>query len=172
MIAPVALLPAGLALVFALIALTRPSAVHALVWLVAALLSLAVAFFAMGASFAGAVQILIYAGAIMAVFVFVVMTVDSAPDAIAAESARISGAWRLPAAAAAALLAALVLRLGPAEPALAPADDTQQASEVGALLFGPWAAAVEIAGFLLLAALLGARHLGRRPSAERMEDSP
>jgi NADH-quinone oxidoreductase subunit J len=166
MITPLALLPAGLALAFCLVAVTRPNVVHALIWLVGALLSLAVTFFSLGAGFAGAVQILIYAGAIMAVFVFVVMTVDSAPDAIAAERARIAGAWKLPALATAALFAALALRLGPTEPAAAQGGAVP-AREVGALLFGPWAVAVEIAGFLLLAALLGARHLGRRSGGDR-----
>ncbi len=166
-----ALLPAALALAFALVAVTRPNVVHALIWLVAALLSLAVTFFALGAGFAGAVQVLIYAGAIMAVFVFVVMTVDSAPEAIAAERARFARAWPVPAVAAAALFAALALRLGPAGPAAAPGGAVP-AREVGALLFGPWAVTVEIAGFLLLAALLGARHLGRRPARDRDGGAP
>jgi NADH-quinone oxidoreductase subunit J len=169
---PLALLPAALALALCLVAVTRPNVVHALIWLVAALLSLAASFFALGAGFAGAVQILIYAGAIMAVFVFVVMTVDSAPSAIAAERERIAKAWPLPAIAAAGLFAALAVRLGPAEPAATATGGAVPAREVGALLFGPWAVAVEISGFLLLAALLGARHLGRRPTRDTEGEAP
>lgn len=167
-----ALLPAALSLVACALAVTRPNVVHALIWLVAALLGLAATFFALGAGFAGAVQILIYAGAIMAVFVFVVMTVDSGPDAIAAEQSRIARAWPLPALAALALLAILALQLRPDDAGLTPAGGAVSARAVGALLFGPWAVAVEVAGFLLLAALLGARNLGRRPPPDAGGDSP
>jgi NADH-quinone oxidoreductase subunit J len=126
---------AAVALVSAALAVTRTTIVHSIIWIVATLLSLAAAFFALGAGFAGAIQILIYAGAITVVFVFVVMTVDVSPEARARERARLSGAWRAPAA------------VGP--------------KALGELLFGRWAAVVELASFLLLAALLGVRHLAR-----------
>jgi NADH-quinone oxidoreductase subunit J len=150
------------ALVSAALAVTRPNVVHGLIWLVATLLSLAAAFFALGAAFAGAVQILVYAGAILAVFVFVVMTYDSAPEALARERARLAAAWRLPAAVVAAVALPLALGLWGAPDAPAAALAEVPARRVGALLFGPWALAVEIASCLLLAALLGARHLGRK----------
>jgi NADH-quinone oxidoreductase subunit J len=134
---PLALLPAALALALCLVAITRPNVVHALIWLVAALLSLAASFFALGAGFAGAVQILIYAGAIMAVFVFVVMTVDSAPSAIAAERERIAKAWPLPAIAAAGLFAALAVRLGPAEPAATATGGAVPRAKLGRCCSGP-----------------------------------
>jgi NADH-quinone oxidoreductase subunit J len=147
------------ALLAAVFAVTRATIVHALMWLVALLLILAAVFFALGAGFAGAMQILVYAGAIVAVFVFVVMTVESGQAAEELERSRLAGAWR-----GAALLAALVLLpllaglpAGAVDPVL-----PVTARAVGALLFGPWALAVELASFLLLAALLGARHLARR----------
>lgn len=149
------------AMVSAALAVTRPSVVHGLMWLVATLLSLSAAFFALGAGFAGAVQILIYAGAIMAVFVFVVMTLDASPEAMALERIRLRGAWRRPALVT--LLVAAPFALGlPGGATGAGAPGAVSARRLGELLFGPWAMAVELAGFLLLAALLGARHLGRR----------
>jgi NADH-quinone oxidoreductase subunit J len=158
----VVLWPGLLALISAGFAVTRASVVHGLIWLVACLLSLAACFYGLGASFAGAVQVLIYAGAIMAVFVFVVMTVDSAPEVLAVERARLNLAWPLPFVVMLAAQAPLVLGfaggLGQAH--------AVGARRLGALLFGPWAVAVEAAGFLLLAALLGARHLGRRGAEE------
>ncbi|MDT8854174.1 NADH-quinone oxidoreductase subunit J [Paracoccaceae bacterium Fryx2] len=151
------------ALVSALLAVTRPSVVHGLMWLVATLLSLAAAFFGLGAGFAGAVQILIYAGAILAVFVFVVMTVDASPEALALERSRLKQAWQMPALVV--VLVVLPFTLGGAPWGLVEGAEVASvpAKRVGALLFGPWAIAVEIASFLLLAALMGARHLGRRP---------
>ena len=137
---------------------TRTSIVHALMYLVAMLLALAAVFFALGAGFAGALQILIYAGAIVAVFVFVVMTVDSTPEAHALEKTRLRRGWRGP-----ALLVALVLLplLGGLTGSVVSAVPVPVRA-IGALLFGPWAIAVELASFLLLAALLTARHLARR----------
>ena len=149
----------ALALVAMAAAVTRPNVVHALIWVVAGLLSLAAGFFALGAGFAGAVQILIYAGAIIAVFVFVVMTIDSGPAALAAERARLATGWRLPLALILATLAPVILGL-PGAPGTTPTP--VPARELGALLFGPWAVAVEVASAMLIAALLGARHLARR----------
>ncbi|WP_439533421.1 NADH-quinone oxidoreductase subunit J [Polymorphobacter sp.] len=151
------------ALLAGVLTVTRATVVHALMYLVAMLLALATVFFALGASFAGAMQILVYAGAIVAVFVFVVMTVDSSPAAAARERSRLRGAWRGPALLVGLMLLPLFAGLpGGGVPAL-----PVSARAVGALLFGPWALAVELASFLLLAALLGARHLARRSPEEK-----
>jgi NADH-quinone oxidoreductase subunit J len=148
----------AVALLAALLAVTRATVVHALMYLVAMLLTLAAMFFALGAGFAGAMQILIYAGAIVAVFVFVVMTVDSSPEAAALERSRLRRGWRGPALLVVVMLLPLLAGIAGGG-AIVPVS----ARAVGALLFGPWALAVELASFLLLAALLGARHLARRP---------
>jgi NADH-quinone oxidoreductase subunit J len=67
--AVVALLATGLAL-------TRANAAHALIYLIVSLLAVAVLFFLMGAPFAAALEIVIYAGAIMVLFVFVIMRLN------------------------------------------------------------------------------------------------
>jgi NADH-quinone oxidoreductase subunit J len=154
-----ALWAAGVALFSAAVALTRAGVVRAMIWLLVTLLSLAACFFALGAGFAGAVQILIYAGAILAVFIFVVMTVETSPQGLAAERASLRHAWVGPALAAAAVLAPLALGVAAED---SPAGVAVPVQAVGELLFGPWALAVEGASGLLLAALMGARHLGRR----------
>ncbi|MFO1132826.1 MAG: NADH-quinone oxidoreductase subunit J [Hyphomicrobiales bacterium] len=152
---------ASLGLISATLAVTRPNVVHALMWLVAALVSIAAAFFAFGADFAGAVQVLIYAGAILAVFVFVVMTVDASREAMALERRRLRAAWRLPTLVIVLVLLPLMLGLsGSLVSAGTPGTVTVQ--QLGTMLFGPWSIAVEAAGFLLMAALLGARRLSRR----------
>jgi NADH-quinone oxidoreductase subunit J len=153
----------AVAVLAALLAVTRATIVHALMYLVVMLLALAALFFALGANFAGALQILVYAGAIVAVFVFIVMTVDTGREAVARERGRLHGGWRGP-----LVLVALILL-----PLLAGTDGSATmairqvpARAVGGLLFGPWALAVELASFLLLAALLGARILSRPPSQD------
>ena len=50
--------------------------VHALLYLITSLLALSAVFFALGAYFAGALEIIVYAGAIMVLFVFVVMMLN------------------------------------------------------------------------------------------------
>ena len=58
------------------LALSRSNAVHALIYLIVSLLAVAVVFFLLGAPFAAALEILIYAGAIMVLFVFVIMMLN------------------------------------------------------------------------------------------------
>lgn len=168
-----AVLFAALALVGAAISVTRASAARALTWLLAVLLAVAGTFFALAATFAGALQILIYAGAVVAVFVFVLITVDVSPEALETERRRLRSGWPVPALAA--LLVALPFLFKTGEPVgdAAPAAAVA-VKDVGALLFGPWAIAVEVASFLLLAGLIGVRHFGRglgtvRPRAEEEE---
>jgi NADH-quinone oxidoreductase subunit J len=153
----------ALSLVAMALAVTRPGVVHALIWVVAGLLALASAFFALGAGFAAAVQILIYAGAIIAVFVFVVMTIDSGPETLARERARLGAGWALPLGLVGLVLAPAAFGLVAGAAPGAPAPRPVPPEALGALLFGPWAVAVEAASAILIAALLGARHLARRP---------
>jgi NADH-quinone oxidoreductase subunit J len=137
---------------------TRPNAVHALLYLVTTLLALAVAFFALGAAFSAVLLIMIYAGAIVVLFVFVVMTLPISPETMLRERAVLKRAWPLPATMAALVIMPFLFGLGHVAPgAAAPVS----ARQVGRLLFGPWALAIELASFLLLAGLIGVRHIGR-----------
>ncbi len=156
-----AILAGALALGAVLLAVTRPSVVHALMYLVAALVSLGAAFFALAASFAGALQILVYAGAVVAVFVFVVMTVDASEAALETERRQLAAAWKAPAAISALAVLAVLAAALTGDGAPAAAADPPTATDLGLLLFGPWAVATELASLLLLAALVGVRHLGR-----------
>ena len=140
--------------------ITRPSAVHALLYLTVSLLAAALVFFVLGAPFAAALEVIIYAGAIMVLFVFVIMMLNIGEAAAALESAWLKpSAWIGPSALALLLgieLGALALRGGLARPAA-----MVGAQAVGIALAGPYMIAVEIASFLLLAALVAAFHLGR-----------
>ena len=63
----------SIAVVASLFVVTNKNAVHALLYLVVSLLALAMCFYLLGAPFAAALQIIVYAGAIMVLFVFAVM---------------------------------------------------------------------------------------------------
>ena len=66
----------AVALVATILAVTRSNAAHALIYLIVSLLAVAVMFFLMGAPFAAALEIVIYAGAIMVLFLFVIMLLN------------------------------------------------------------------------------------------------
>ncbi len=154
-------LAATIALLATGLALTRANAAHALIYLIISLLAVAVVFFLMGAPFAAALEIVIYAGAIMVLFVFVIMMLNVGEEGIAREREWLQiRNWILPGVLAALLLLELILALRHAPATTSGIAVTPK--EVGLALFGPYVLAVEIASMLLLAGLVGAYHLGRR----------
>ncbi len=165
---------AVVAVVSTAMAITRKSAVHALLYLVVSFLSVAVIFFILGAPFIAVLEIIIYAGAIMVLIVFVIMMLNLGARAIDEERRLLQGkAWVGPAILSSILLielGAVLFRHGESSPPGVPIGP----KEIGASLFGPYLLAVELASLLLLAGLVGAYHLGRRDStvsAEREDAS-
>ena len=69
-----------IALVATVMVITRLNAVHALLYLVVSLLAVALCFYTLGAPFVAALEVIIYAGAIMVLFVFVVMILNLGPE--------------------------------------------------------------------------------------------
>ncbi|HSH48576.1 MAG TPA: NADH-quinone oxidoreductase subunit J, partial [Halomonas sp.] len=83
----------------------NPNPVHGVLYLVVSLLAVAMVFFALGAPFAGALEIIVYAGAIMVLFVFVVMMLNLGHSAVAQERLWLAPrTWLGPSLLAAALL--------------------------------------------------------------------
>ena len=76
---------ASIALIATVLAMTRANAIHALIYLIVSLLAVAVIFFLIGAPFAAALEIVIYAGAIMVLFVFVIMMLNLGEEGDARE---------------------------------------------------------------------------------------
>lgn len=147
--------------------ITHLHAVHALLYLVVSLLAVALIFYLLGAAFAAALEIIIYAGAIMVLFVFVMMLLNQGPSTVQQERQWLApGMWVGPVALAIVLLAevAFIIASTPA-----PAGDIPQfgPKEVSLSLFGPYVIGFELASLLLLAGLIGAYHLGRRLPMER-----
>ncbi len=138
------------------------SPVHAVVYLIVSLIAVAMVFFALGAPFAGALEIIVYAGAIMVLFVFVIMMLNLRPDAKRELTLSHPRYWAGPALLSLVLLGAFLalLRQGGDNPGIE--GELLTAHEVGLTLFGPWLIVVELAAVLLLAALVTASHVGRR----------
>jgi len=153
---------AGIAVVSTLLVITRLNAVHALVYLIISLLAVAVIFYTLGAPFAAALEIIIYAGAIMVLFVFVVMMLNLGPAALEQERAWLRPRmWLGPAVLVVVLLAELIYLIGRVPPSVG--GKVVGTKQLGLTLFGPYLLGVELASMLLLAGLVGAYHLGLRP---------
>lgn len=153
----------AIAVVSALMVVTRGNTMHALVNLIVLFLAIGCVFWTLGAPFAAALQILVYAGAIMVLFVFAVMILN-----VNNEPRRIAGltAWIVPTILAAVLMVEFLLAVSGG--VRAPAGSVVGAARVGTSLFTTYAIGVEIASVLLLAGLVAAFHYGIIPG--RLED--
>jgi NADH-quinone oxidoreductase subunit J len=155
-------LPAVIALFATIMVVISTNPVHALLYLVLSLLSVAAVFFALGAHFAAALEVIVYAGAIMVLFVFVVMMLNLGAKTEEQERRWLSAsAWALPAALSAVLLWQLGTQLWPRGYITAAGLQEVTPKMVGIALYGPYLLAVELASMLLLAGLVAAYHLGR-----------
>ncbi|MEW6983362.1 NADH-quinone oxidoreductase subunit J [Colwelliaceae bacterium 6471] len=154
---------AGLiAIVASLKVVTGQNTVHALLYLVVSLLAVAVCFYLMGAPFAAGLEVIVYAGAIMVLFVFAVMmfglTVDETKYAPQATGLTI---WFGPVILACILLTILLFAINNAHIQQKLTVNIVDAKQVGRLLYGAYLLAVEIASFLLLAGLIVGYHFGK-----------
>ena len=157
------------AIASALLFVTRRSPVAAALWLVSTMFSLAAMFVMLDAPFIGVIQVLVYAGAIMVVFLFVIMLLNlGRPEEFADARGR---GWRFAAGAVGlAILAQIFALTRPhvAERFQLPEGFTaQQVATSGAIapvagpLFNDYLLAFEVTSLLLLAAMVGAVVLGK-----------
>ena len=142
------------------LAVTRRNVMHAIIYLVLSFFGTALLFFLLGAPFLAALEVIIYAGAIMVLFLFIVMMLEIRP------AERPLGSYLrqwLPAVVLGALsLAALVLIILESGGDLSLPLAAASPLEFGRFLFQKYWVSVEIVSFLLLVALVGALYLGRR----------
>lgn len=155
-------LAAAVATASTVLVVTGRNPVHALLNLVVSLLAVAAIFFLLGAPFAGVLEVIVYAGAILVLFVFVVMMLNLGKATVAQEQRWLQPrVWVAPSAFAGLLLVGLLdALLSGGGQAMAGFQDVG-AKAVGIALFGPYLIAVELASMLLLAALVAAYHLGK-----------
>jgi NADH-quinone oxidoreductase subunit J len=155
-------LAALVAIIATVLAISQRNAIHALLYLIVSFLSVALVFFVLGAHLLAALEVIIYAGAIMVLFVFAIMLLNLGPQSNQQDSAWLTPrAWAGPAILTLVLLGELIYILLPGSNGPAAARLVSP-EEVSIALFGPYLLAVEMAALLLLAGLVGAYHLGRR----------
>jgi NADH-quinone oxidoreductase subunit J len=145
--------------------ITTRKPIHALLYMVMSLLAVAMIFFAVGAPFAGALEIIIYAGAIMVLFVFAVMMLNLGEETTQQEQEWLKiKYWLGPAVLAIILLAELSWLLWGRTHGVV-GEGVIDSKQVGIVLFSQYLLLVELASILLLAALVAAFHLGREDHA-------
>ena len=136
---------------------------YAALGLIVTLIALALIFVQLNAGFLGAVQVIVYAGAIMVLFVFIIMLLNLGDDGgrrIAMLPSKIVGGLVL-AAVFAATLAALRTTIDDRTVGEAP-EGYGSIESVGRSLFGEYVLPFELSGVLLLAAILGTIVLARK----------
>lgn len=171
----------GLTLGAAAAAICSRSAVYSAVWFAVSLIGTSGLFMFQNAQFLGVATIVVYAGAIVVTFLFVIMLAQ--PEGHDTYDRLSWGPWAKPAAVvtAALLLGALCVafqevRQSPPEVVEAASQSPETKAHMAALgnqLFGRHLVSVEIAGTLLLAALVGAIAIviqGREAAATATED--
>ncbi len=161
----------AVAVISTFIAITRLNAVRALLYLIVSLLALAMVFYTIGAPLVAALEVIIYAGAIIVLFLFVVMMLNLGERAVQTERKWQSGRlWRGPAVLGGILAAEVIYVLVRARVPGTPGGAVGP-KEIGIALYGSYALGVELASMLLLTALVGACYLGRRRPRKTEEDN-
>ena len=145
------------------LAITRSNLVHAVVFLVVSFFGTAMLFYLLGAPFVAILEVIIYAGAIMVLFLFIIMMLR--PEKPRGNGGSLVRRW-LPALVLAGVTLAIMILLMVAAPGSATPLAAAMASplEFGRALYQRHWFAVEVASFLLFVALVGALYLGRRES--------
>lgn len=154
---------AGIILAATGLAITRRNPMHAIVYLVVSFFGMAPLFYLLGAPLLALLEIIIYAGAIMVLFIFIVMMlkIEAAPVS--------AGRWLkqwLPAVVLSAISGIIMIFLlwqGPAQQAVLPLAMASP-RDLGLFVYQRYWLAVEIASLLLFVALVGAYYLGRKDS--------
>lgn len=155
---------AAIILLSAAMAVTRADPLGAVVWAVLTFLASGALFVVLGAPLPGALEVVVYAGAIMVLFCFIIMLLGLRGRRGAMDLSRLI--W--PALVAGGLVVSLLAAVGtdPRARVLLPAAKAEPRA-VGLALFGTWWLVVEAVSLVLFAALVAVIWLGRarRPAA-------
>ena len=159
-----------LAVLCAVMMVTRSNPVASALWLIGTFFALAAIYTLLGAFFIGIIQILVYAGAIMVLFLFVIMLLNLGNEF---EPDFRGSVWRVVAGGTSLVLLALLARMwtGNAAPLGAEAGPQALAAQVaergavgaiGAPMFLEFGVHLQVTGLLLLVAVVGAVVLAKR----------
>lgn len=154
-------LAAAIALISTILAISGKNAIHALLNLIISLLAVSVIFYLLDAPFIAALEVIIYAGAIMVLFIFAIMMLNIGEEKKMGKKWLNPRMWIIPSILSVILLVDFILIISDF-PIPGAIDKTLKTRQVGISLFSTYVLAVEITGVLLMAGVIGAYHLGSR----------
>src|SRR5260221_1650093 len=142
---------AVVAILATIMVISSYNVVHALLYLVISFLAIAVVFFVLGAPFVAALEVIVYAGAIVVLIIFVIMMLSLKKESTEQEKQWLTAdIWIGPAILGLILTGELIYVISAGQVA----DLNQHlvdSKAVGMSLYGPYVIGVELSGILLLA---------------------
>jgi NADH-quinone oxidoreductase subunit J len=153
---------AALAVFGAISLIVQRHPIHSALSLIVVMVALAGLYLLMGAEFVAAVQIIVYGGAIMVLFVFVIMLLNAGEEERTNFSKLATYAGIPLAVAVTGLIAAALVRSGGPFPAPVPGAALTSTKALSMLLFTDFVYPFELTSFLILVAILGAIVLAQR----------
>jgi NADH-quinone oxidoreductase subunit J len=163
---------AAIAVLAALNVVLQRTPVYSALSLIVVLCSLAVEYLLLGAEFMAAIQVIVYAGAIMVLFVFVIMLLNAGRETPSHRSK--VAKWLGPPLVAGFLLemVAIIWKQFPPQPAVSvPALEGSPAA-IGRLLFASYVLPFEVTSVLMLVAVLGAVVLAKKEASRPKAGTP
>lgn len=152
--------------VLALLVVTRRNAIHSVLWMLVLFVHMAGLYLFLNAEFLAAIQIIVYAGAIMVLFLFVIMLLNLRKDET---EKKFQNQWPLAAVAAAAALFFIVTTVGSitvipelGEYSVEAVKAEGSLMTIGKVLYTKYIFPFEVASVILLVAILGAVVLAKR----------
>jgi NADH-quinone oxidoreductase subunit J len=152
----------AIAVIATFLVITNHNLIHALLYLVVSFLAVAVVFYLLGAPFVAALEVIIYAGAIVVLIIFVIMMLNLKAEAVEQERKWLGGGIVAGPAILSVILLAELIYIISGESSSTIVTQVVDAKAVGISLYGPYVIGVELSGILLMAGIVGAYHLGRQ----------
>lgn len=147
------------AILSTIMVITQKNAVHALLYMIVSFFSIAAIFYFLEAPFIAALEIIIYAGAILVLFIFVTMMLNIVIERKKEKRWLKPKMWVIPILLAIILFLDLVFSVY-SYPFTPVDNDIVMPAQLGIALFTRYLPAVEISAILLLIGVIGAYHLG------------
>ena len=150
-----------IAIVATIMVITSFHPIHALLYLVVSFLAVAMIFLSLGAPFVAVLEVILYAGAIIVLLIFVVMMLNLGGETADQEKQWLQPKiWLGPSVLCLVLLAEMVVLVlrGPEANMHVPVVTVKS---VSLSLYREYVIAVELIGFLLMAGIVGAAHIGK-----------
>src|SRR5688572_12339368 len=153
----------AVAILSTIMVITRYNMIHALLYLVVSFLAVSIVFYVLGAPFMAALEIIVYAGAIVVLIIFVIMMLNLKQESVEQERQWFTkNIWVGPGILSTILLGELIYIIASDPQTIVMGAQEVDAKNVGISLYGPYIIGVELSGLLLMAGIVGAYHLGRQ----------